>query len=221
MRSHESRFPLPYIQIQRISKTYGKQRVLSDVSASFERGRIHGLIGRNGSGKTQLFKVICGYVVPDSGEVFVGGKQIGKDLQYPASFGLLIDGMGFLPRYSGLFNLQSLAALNTRLGKKDMLHLLDKVGLSEAAYKKVGKYSLGMRQRLGIAQALIGSPEFLLLDEPFIGLDKSGVKDIHILLKSLREQGTTILLASHNPYDIETLCDTVHEMDAGRINRQA
>ena len=206
-----------YIEIINISKAYGRQQVLKNITVSFEQEQIHGLVGRNGSGKTQLFKAICGYVLPDSGEVWVQGKRIGKQVDYPPSLGLLIEHPGFLPGYSGLFNLEMLAAMNTRLGRKDLLACLDQVGLRDAAGKKVSRYSLGMRQRLGLAQALMGSPDLLILDEPFNGLDKSGVEEIRALLLSLKAQGKTILLASHNSYDIEALCDTVHEMESGVI----
>ena len=208
-----------YIQIKQVSKAYGRQQVLKNISVSFEQGRIHGLVGRNGSGKTQLFKAICGYVLPDSGEVWVQGKRIGKEADYPPSLGLLIEQPGFLPGYTGLFNLEMLAAMNTRLGRRELLACLELVGLTGAAKKKVSRYSLGMRQRLGLAQALMGNPNLLILDEPFNGLDKNGVEEIRTLLLSLKAEGRTILLASHNPYDIEALCDTVHEMDAGVIRK--
>ena len=206
-----------YIQVKGLSKTYGRQKVLNNIDVAFEQGKIHGLTGRNGSGKTQLFKAICGYVLPDAGEVWVQGKQIGKQADYPPSLGMLIEHPGFLPNYSGLFNLEMLAAMNTRLGKQELIACMVQVGLRDSANKKVSQYSLGMRQRLGLAQALMGNPDLLILDEPFNGLDKSGVEEIRALLLSLKKEGRTILLASHNPYDIEALCDTIHEMEAGDI----
>jgi len=209
------------IEISRVNKFYGKQQVLKDVSVSFRPGLIHGLVGRNGSGKTQLFKVICGFVLPDSGEVRVEGRRIGRERRFPQSMGLLIESPGFLPGYSGLFNLQMLAAMNTRLSKSELLAILGQVGLGEAAHRKVGKYSLGMRQRLGLAQALMGRPRLLILDEPFNGLDKRGVEEVRGMLRGLKADGVTILLASHNPEDIRLLCDSVHEMDAGLISPMA
>ncbi|NLE24590.1 MAG: ATP-binding cassette domain-containing protein [Clostridiaceae bacterium] len=206
-----------YIIVRDVNKTYGKHQVLNSISVGFLKGKIHGVVGRNGSGKTQLFKVICGYVIPDSGSVKVAGKIIGKDRDYPDSMGLLIENPGFLTNYTGLFNLQMLAAMNTKLKKDDLVNLMKEVGLADAINKKVRKYSLGMKQRLGIAQALMGNPELIILDEPFNGLDKTGVEDVRKMILSLKEKGKTIMLASHNPYDIEVLCDTIHEMDAGRI----
>ena len=206
------------IELHHISKSYRRHHVLQDVSVSFAEGQIHGMIGRNGSGKTQLFKVIAGYVTPDHGEVKVFGEHIGRDVNHPSSVGALIETPGFLPSFSGLFNLQMLAAMNTHLSVKDLISILDMVGLKDAAYRKVGQYSLGMRQRLGIAQAMMDSPRLLILDEPFNGLDDAGVHEIRALLRSLREKGTTILLSSHNAEDIAILCDTVHKMEAGCIH---
>lgn len=211
---------MSYIQVDALSKAYGQQTVLSNISVEWAAGEIHGVIGRNGSGKTQLFKCICGYVAPDSGTVRVAGCTIGQQAQYPKSLGMLLESPGFLPGYSGLFNLQLLAAINTRLPKKDIIAVLDRVGLSGAGRKHVGKYSLGMRQRLGIAQAIMGNPDLLILDEPFNGLDNQGVKDIRLLLSSLRSEGKTIILASHNMQDIEELCDTVCEMDGGILTQR-
>lgn len=205
------------IELKHVSKSYRRHLVLQDVSVSFAESQIHGMIGRNGSGKTQLFKIIAGYVTPDQGEVKVFGEHIGRDVNHPSSVGVLIETPGFLPSFSGLFNLQMLAAMNTHLRVKDLMSILDMVGLKDAANRKVGQYSLGMRQRLGIAQAMMNSPKLLILDEPFNGLDDAGVREIRALLQSLRERGTTILLSSHNAEDIAVLCDTVHRMESGRI----
>ena len=207
------------IVLDHITKRYGCQTVLSDVSIQFESGKIHGLIGRNGSGKTPLFKVICGYVVPDAGTVTVHGKQVGKDVDFPPDIGLLIESPGFLMNHSGLFNLELLAAINTRLTRNDLRNVMSQVGLEQAMHKKVGTYSLGMRQRLGIAQAIMDNPQMVILDEPFNGLDNEGVIDIRKLLLELKKRGKTILIASHNPYDIDALCDTVHRMDAGMMTQ--
>ncbi len=205
------------ITLEHVSKSYRNQQVLKDVSVSFEKGKIHGIIGRNGSGKTQMFKVIAGYVLPDYGNVVVNGEKIGVKTDYPRHLGMLIETPGFLPAYSGLFNLQMLAAMNTKLTREKLLNTLHNVGLDKAIHKKVGQYSLGMRQRLGIAQAIMDEPQIIILDEPFNGLDNAGVKEIRRLLVNLRNEGKTILLSSHHAEDIEALCDTVHEMESGTI----
>lgn len=207
------------IVLEHVTKRYANQIMLSDVSVTFESGRIHGIVGRNGSGKTQLFKAICGYSTPDSGSVTVDGERVGKDVDFPTGVGLLIESPGFLPNYSGLFNLALLAAINTKLSRKELIAVLAMVGLETARNKKVGAYSLGMRQRLGIAQALMGNPKLMILDEPFNGLDNEGVQEIRRLLLSVRQAGKTILLASHNANDIDALCDTVHKMEAGTISK--
>lgn len=205
------------IQVNHIFKSYGRCAVLKDISAQFEKGKIHGLIGRNGSGKTQLFKIIAGYVAADQGEVIAFGKKVGKQVHHPERMGILIEIPGFLPNYSGLFNLQMLAAMNSKLTRAQLIETLEKVGLHDAIHKKVSRYSLGMRQRLGIAQAIMGNPELIILDEPFNGLDYIGVAEIRKLILQCREAGKTILLSSHYAEDIDRLCDTVRRMEAGAL----
>lgn len=206
------------IIIKGLNKWYGKQQVLCDVNTSFSSGRIHGLIGRNGSGKTVLFRCIAGYTKPESGVVVIGGQQIGKDISYPKSLGLILEAPGFLPQFSGAFNLELLLSIKQKPDKKLIHQVLKTVGLEEAGRKAVGKYSMGMRQRLGIAQAIMEDPDLLILDEPFNGLDQQGVQDVHHLLRELRSKGKTILLTSHYAQDIEALCDTISRMETGRLS---
>lgn len=210
---------MAYIEVKDITKTYGQQIVLSHVSVEWEKGKIHGLVGRNGSGKTQLFKCVCGYVSPDSGTVKVDGKLIGREVAYPQSMGLLLESPGFLAGYSGLFNLQLLAAIRSKLTKAELITCLQKVGLTSVGRKHYSHYSLGMKQRLGIAQAIMENPDLIILDEPFNGLDNAGVQEIRQLLLDLASAGKTILLSSHNSEDINKLCTTVHEMEAGVIQQ--
>ena len=205
------------VRVEQVTKTYGKDTVLDGVSVNFEAGKIHGIIGRNGSGKTMLFKTICGFVRPTSGRVLVDGKQVGKDVDFPQDLGLIIETPGFLPYYSGYKNLKILASLRNRINDEEIRGAMERVGLDPKLKKSVRKYSLGMNQRLGIAQAIMEGPSLLVLDEPMNGLDNQGVQDMRELFKELREEGKTILLASHNREDIEALCDTVMEMDHGRI----
>ena len=205
------------IEVKNVSLTLQKNEILKNVSARFERGKIHGLIGRNGSGKTMLMKCICGFVKPSSGEITVGGKRIGRDRDFPESTGIIIETPGFVPYYSGLKNLRLLAALRGRISKNDVRKAMEQVGLDPDLKRHVRKYSLGMRQRLGLAQAIMEDPELFVLDEPMNGLDKDGVRDMRRYLLDLKEQGKTILIASHSAEDIETLCDTVCEMDKGEL----
>lgn len=203
------------IEVQNVVKRFRDQVVLKNVSISFEKGKIHGIVGRNGSGKTVLFKCICGLMHPEEGVILVNGKRVGRDVDMPEDIGAIIEAPGFLPNYSGYKNLRFLANIRRKIGKEEILNVLKTVGLNPESRKHVGKYSLGMRQRLGIAQAIMEDPEILILDEPMNGLDNAGVQDIRALLLELKAQGKTILLASHNHEDIAALCDTVHEMDGG------
>ena len=203
------------IELIDLCKTFGQDEVLKHVTRNFEAGKIHGVVGNNGSGKTVMFKLICGFLQPTAGKVFVQGKQIGKDADFPEDLGLIIETPGFLPQLSGLRNLEILASLKKRIGLKEVAAVIRRVGLDPLSTKPVGKYSLGMRQRLGIAQAIMEDPSLLILDEPMNGLDKNGVAEMRSLFQSLATDGRTILLASHNIQDIDALCDTVCEMDAG------
>lgn len=206
------------IEVQNVVKRFRDQVVLKNVSISFENGQIHGIVGRNGSGKTVLFKCICGLMHPEEGVILVNGKRVGRDVDMPESIGAIIEAPGFLPNYSGYKNLRFLANIRRKIGKEEIINVLKTVGLDPESRKHVGKYSLGMRQRLGIAQAIMEDPEILILDEPMNGLDNAGVQDIRALLLELKAQGKTILLASHNHEDIAALCDTVHEMDGGVLS---
>jgi len=203
------------IRVEGVYKRFGTDTVLKDVSRSFERGRIHGIVGNNGSGKTVLMKCICGFLIPDGGSITVNGERVGVDVDFPRDMGLIIETPGFLPNITGVKNLEILASLNKKIGLREIAASMRAVSLDPSMNKPVGKYSLGMRQRLGIAQAIMEDPTLLILDEPLNGLDKHCVREMRQLIKGLKEQGKTILLASHNQGDIDELCDTVCEMDAG------
>ena len=203
------------IEVQNVNKSFGEEHVLKDVSHNFETGKIHGIVGNNGSGKTVLMKCICGFLKPDSGTIFVNHKQVGRDTDFPEDIGIIIETPGFLPHLSGTQNLKILASLKKKANDHTIRAVLEQVGLDPDMKKPVGKYSLGMRQRLGFAQALMEDPSLLILDEPFNGLDKYGVVHIRNVIQGLRTEGKTVILASHNQVDIDELCDTVCEMDAG------
>lgn len=207
------------IEINGVSLTLRKTQILKDINKTFEKGKIHGLIGRNGSGKTMLMKCICGFIKPTEGEITVFGKKIGKDCDFPDSVGIIIETPGFIPYYSGYKNLKLLADLNRNITGEQVKNAMNQVGLAPELKRHVKKYSLGMRQRLGLAQAIMENPELLILDEPMNGLDKDGVSDMRKYLLELKEQGKTILIASHSAEDIEILCDTVCEMDKGIMTK--
>jgi len=203
------------VSVQNVTKRFGEETVLNDVSREFEEGKIHGIVGNNGSGKTVLMKCVCGFLLPTKGQILVNYKQVGKDIDFPQDIGIIIETPGFLPGLSGMKNLQILASLKRKINDEIIWQTIERVGLDPSMKKPVGKYSLGMRQRLGIAQAIMENPSILILDEPLNGLDKHGVAEMRELIKGLRKQGKTILLASHNQSDIDELCDTVCEVDAG------
>ncbi len=203
------------ISVKNLTKKFRDVTVLDNITVDFEKGKVHGLIGRNGSGKTMLMKCICGIVPYKTGEIRVNDKIIGKDVDIPSNIGVIIETPGFLPNYSGYNNLKFLAKIKNKIGKEEIRNAIKSVGLDPDDKKHVGKYSLGMRQRLGLAQAIMEDPELLILDEPMNGLDKDGVKDMRKYLLDLKEQGKTILIASHSAEDIDVLCDTVSEMDKG------
>ena len=203
------------IIIENLRKSFGEEEILHGICREFETGKIHGIVGNNGSGKTVMMKCICGFLRPDEGHVFVNGLEVGKDIDFPEDMGIIIETPGFLPGVTGMKNLKLLASLRGIADDRRIRQTIERVGLDSKLRKPVSKYSLGMRQRLGIAQAIMEDPSLLILDEPFNGLDKHGVARIRSLIKELRAEGKTILLASHNQADIDELCDTVCEMDAG------
>lgn len=208
------------IIIENATKKFGTQTVLNNVSLTLEDGKIYGFVGQNGCGKTVLFKSICGFIYLDRGTITVDGKVIGKDIDIIKDAGIIIESPGFLPNYSAFKNLKFLTMIKDNSGDEQIKSTLISVGLDPESKKVVGKFSLGMRQRLGIAQAIMENPHILILDEPMNGLDKRGVEDIRKILMDLKKKGKLILLASHNPLDIDILCDCVYELDAGTIVNQ-
>ena len=206
------------IEVIGVSKAFRKTPVLQEVSLTLPKGHIGGIVGSNGSGKTVLLKIICGLMKPDAGEVRVHGQRIGHDVDFPDSTGIIIEAPGFLPFDSGYKNLEYLASLRHLIGREEIETAMRTVGLDPQSRKRVRHYSLGMKQRLGLAQAIMEDPELLILDEPMNGLDKEGASDMRRLLCSFREAGKTILLVSHHADDIDSLCDTVWEMEHGQLH---
>lgn len=209
-----------YIQLTNISKTFGKQTVLQPLTMGFEEGMIHGIIGRNGSGKTVLMKMIMGILQPTTGTVIVGDKRIGKDVDFPESAGAIIETIEFIPYMSAYQNLADIAAMRGNLSKTQIKEVLEMVGLGNVGRKHVSKFSMGMRQRLAIAQAVMESPKLLILDEPMNGMDEKGVEEMRRLILARKAAGTTIILSSHNIEDIRILCDQVYRIDAGVVMRE-
>lgn len=207
------------IMVQNVTKQFKKQVVLNDISINFNMGKIYGIIGRNGSGKTVLMKCICGLLSISTGTITVNNKVIGKDTDFPDNVGFIIENPGFLQNYSGLKNLKYLASIRGKIDEETIRGFMNLVGLNPDDKKTVGKYSLGMRQRLGIAQALMENPDIIILDEPMNALDSIGVEEIRSVILKMREQGKLIIIASHIREDIEVLCDEVYEMKEGTIKK--
>ena len=208
-----------YVEIKNVSKSFQDIKVIDNINVSFEKGKIHGIVGRNGSGKTVLIKMMCGFIKPDIGSITINNKIIGKDVDFPESVGAIIETPSFLPHLSAYKNLSYLAALKGKIGKEEINNAIEKVGLDYNNKKTVGKYSLGMRQRLGLAQSIMENPDLLILDEPMNSLDENGVNDIRNILIDLKNEGKTIIIVSHNAEDIDVLCDDVYEMKNGTLHR--
>ena len=204
------------VKVENVTKYFKQEKVLDDVNMNLETGHIYGIVGKNGAGKTVLFKIIAGFIKPSSGKVTVAGKIIGVDRDFPDSLGLIIETPGFLSQYNAYQNLLYLANINNKISKEDIKEAIRMVGLDPDSNKKVGKFSLGMRQRLGIAQAIMENPNLIILDEPMNGLDKKGIEDVKELLLKLKGDGKTILMASHYAEDME-ICDEVFQMEVGKL----
>lgn len=205
------------IEVQKVSLQIKKAKILENVDFTFQKGQICGVVGRNGSGKTMLMKCICGFVKPTSGEIQVDGQVIGKDIDFIPNAGIIIETPGFIPNYSGYKNLQLLASIQNRIDKTRIREVMQMVGLDPDMKRSVKKYSLGMRQRLGLAQAIMEDPSVLVLDEPFNGLDKEGVVEMRQYLLQLKDAGKAIMVCSHSSEDIAVLCDRVYEMEHGKL----
>lgn len=208
------------VEVQGLYKQFGRQMVLQDVSFQLESGKIHGLVGDNGSGKSVLLKCLCGILPWERGVIRIQGKEMHPGKGTPPLLGLVIEHPGFIGSMSGWRNLKYLAGIRGIAGDAQIKASLEQVGLLHEAKKPVKKYSLGMRQKLAIAQALMEAPDIYLMDEPFNGLDKTSTAAIQKLFLELRAQGKTFLLVSHHPSDISSLCDDVYAMENGGISRK-
>lgn len=205
------------VEVSDAVKRFKETTALNNVSVKFEAGRIHGVIGRNGSGKTVLFKCICGFMQLNSGSILINGHPV--EPATAQDIGIIIEDPGFIGSLSGYKNLKLLASIRGLISDAEIRETLLRVGLDPQSKKHVSKYSLGMRHRLAIAQAIMEKPKLLILDEPMNGLDKQGVLEMREMFKELKEEGVTIILSSHYAEDIDALCDTVFEMDGGVLTQ--
>ena len=206
------------VKITNLSKEINGSVVLNDVNLELESGAVYGLLGKNGSGKTMLMRAICGLIRPTGGSIEIGGQIIGKDLSFPRSVGMILETPVFLPDKTGFENLRLLASIRGEIGPREIKAALERVGLDPEDPRKVKKYSLGMRQRLGIACAVMEQPELLLLDEPFNGLDDGGCQKVQEIIREQRSKGSLILLACHDRSELETLSDFIYRVVEGRFS---
>lgn len=205
------------IVVDNVTKTFGNTNVIEAMSMEMESGRVYGLQGINGCGKTMLMRLISGLLHPTTGQIFVDGKVLRGENSFPKSMGLLIENPSFLNSYSGYRNLEMLASISGKIGKKDVRMALERVGLSESADKKYGKYSLGMRQRLGIACAIMERPELILLDEPFLSLDEAAVGMVADIIRQEKERGALIILACHDYEMLSGASDEIFKIVGGKL----
>ena len=207
------------IEIKKVSKKFKNIEVLKNVSMTLESGHIYGFTGHNGSGKTVLLKLICAFLEPTTGEILFDGKNVIKENSFPPSTRALIEKPNFLSDLTGYENLELLARIQNIIGEKEIEDTLKKVGLEEDKDKLYYKYSLGMKQKLGIAQVLMEDPEILILDEPFNGLDENSIKNIRKNLLKEKEKGKLIILATHDKEDIKVLCDEIYKFNDGTVKK--
>ena len=206
------------IEVKNVSKSFKDNVILSDVNMTFESGKIYGLAGRNGSGKSVLLKMLCGLYVPTSGVILYDGEKINPNLEVPKHIAALIEKPAFFPNLTGYENLQLLANIKKEIGDKEILDTLEKVNLITEKDKKFSKYSLGMKQKLGIAQAVMEDNQVIILDEPFNGIENDTVLKIKSYLRELANSGKTIILSSHIKDDLEELSDKIYYFDAGLVH---
>lgn len=210
---------LSYIEINQVSKSFKGVTIFENLNLRVEKGKIYGIIGHNGSGKSVLFKLICGFIFPESGKIIVDGEELGTNKRFPNSFGIIIDRPGYIAGKTGFENLKALATIENKISDDKIKQVMEMVGLQPEAKQKVKNYSLGMKQKLAIAQAIMEDQQTLILDEPFNALDIDSVENIRRLLQKFREEGRTIILTSHNQEDINLLCDEVYRISNFKLEK--
>jgi len=206
-----------YLKVENLSKEIKNARILNNINLNLNKGKIYGFRGKNGSGKTMLFRALCGLIKPTEGRVEIDGQVLGENISFHESVGVVIEYPGFLPNLSGYENLKLISEINNKVGAKEIKEIISAVGLDPEDKKKFKKYSLGMKQRLGIAQALMENPELIILDEPTNALDSDAVLLIKELLINMKNNNKLILLASHDKEELEVLSDEIFYIENGSI----
>lgn len=206
-----------FLEVKHISKQIGMDEVLKDITISMEKGKVYGFQGKNGCGKSMLMRVICGLVIPTHGSVTIDGEQLGKELSFPRSLGMMIEKPGFLGTYTGLQNLEMLEAIRSKMKKKEIEDVLARVGLEDVMHKKYRKYSLGMKQKLGIAAAIMEKPDILILDEPVNALDEKSEEQLWNIVREEKERGALVIVSCHAAEVLESVADEIYRMDCGQM----
>ena len=206
-----------YLEIKNICKTIGSAEILKHINLEMERGKIYGLRGKNGSGKTMLMRTICGLILPTEGEIVIDGETLGKDISFPRSIGALIENPGFIADYSGMKNLEVLASIQNHIKKEDIVARMEELGLDPNDKKKFKKYSLGMKQKLGIIAAVMENPDLIILDEPLNALDEKTVNTVKEILLRHKARGALIIISCHDREELEFLSDEIFCIEAGEI----
>ncbi len=205
------------ITIENVSKEYKNEYVLRNITLTLQSGKVYGLYGKNGSGKTMLMRMICGLIRPTTGRICIDGKELGKNISFPNSVGALIENPEFIESFSGYNNLKMLADIKRIIGKKEIEEVLKHVNLYDQKNKKVRKYSLGMKKKLGIAAAIMENPELVLLDEPMNALDKNSMECVRKIINHLKAQNKLIIIASHDLNDLNNISDEIIKLELGEI----
>ena len=207
------------IEVKNVTKSFGKNEVIHNIDMVFESGKIYGLIGRNGSGKSVFLKMLCGFYKPTTGSIIYDGVDITKDNLFPTDTRALIEHPNFLPDLTGFENLQLLASIQNKISKDDIISTLKRINLYDEKDKKFSKYSLGTKQKLGIAQVLMEDPKVMIFDEPMNGVENETALEIRKIIKEEKKKGKLIIIASHIKEDIVGLSDEVYEFDAGKMKK--
>lgn len=206
-----------YLEVSNLSKNIGQNEILKNINLNLEKGTIYGFFGRNGSGKTMLFRALCGLIKPTSGTITINNKVLHRDISFPESIGVIIESPGFWDHYTGFENLKVLSSIKNIIGDEDIRKSIKRVGLDPDDRRIYKKYSLGMKQRLAIAQAIMERPDIIILDEPTNSLDENGVQLVREILLEEKKRGALILIASHNKDDIDILSDVKYKVDNGSV----
>lgn len=206
-----------FLEVENLNKKIGADFVLNKINLSMDRHKIYGLQGKNGCGKSMLMRTICGLVLPTTGKVVIDGEELGKNISFPRSAGVMIEKPGFLDSYSGYQNLKLLASIQNRISEEEIMEAIQRVGMEDVMHKKFKKYSLGMKQKLGIAAAILEKPDIVILDEPANALDEKSEEKMWTIVKEEKNRGALVIVSCHTSERLVEISDEIYKMDRGEI----